>query len=80
MHLALMIWLFVTVINITINKTFSIHDSLKNNSCYSVFNQNGMNTFNVLTFIQARTDKNKFIQIKKWKGENVFSQVIYVNF
>ena len=55
------------VINITINKTFSIPDSLKNNSCYNVFNQKGMNTFNVLTFIQARTDKNKFMQIKNGK-------------
>ena len=104
MRLALKILLFVMVINITINKAFSIHDLLKNYSCYNVFNQKGMNTFNVLrfvlvctnknkftqirnidtfnvlTFIKACTDKNMFIQIKKWKGGNIFSQVIYVNF
>ena len=28
----------VLVINITINKTFGIHDLLKNYSCYNVFN------------------------------------------
>ena len=55
-----------------INKTFGIHDLLKNYSCYNVFNRDNMNTFNVLTFIafsvltvmQAHADKNKFMQIK----------------
>ena len=52
----------VLVINITINKTFGIHDLLKNYSCY----WEDMNTFNVLTFIQVRTDNNKFTQIKNF--------------
>ena len=47
----------VLVINITINKTFGIHDLLKNYSCYNVFNWGNMNTFNV-------SDKNKFTQIR----------------
>ena len=40
-----------------------------------------MNTFNVLTFIQVRTDNNKFMQGKKMvKCKNIFLQVISVNF
>ena len=52
------------VTNTTINKAFGIHDLLKNYSCYNVFNQENMNAFSVLTFIQARTNNSKFIQIK----------------
>ena len=59
--------------DITINKTFSIHDSLKNYSCYNVFNQMGMNTFNVLTFIQVCTNKNKFTQIRNFDTFNVLT-------
>ena len=73
MHLALMNLLFVMVINITINKTFSIHDSLKNYSCCNVFNQKGVNTFNVLTFIQVCTNKNKFTQIRNIDTFNVLT-------
>ena len=51
----------VMVINITINKTFGIHDSVKNYACYNVFDQNDMNTFKVLTLMQVRTDN--FTQI-----------------
>ena len=54
----------VMVINITINKTFRVHVSVKNYSCYNVFDQKDMNTFNVLTFIQVRTDENKFTEIR----------------
>ena len=84
------------VINITVNKTFGIHDLLKNYSCYNVFNQEDMNTFNVMTFIQVRTDKTQirntdtfsvlmFIQAradKKWiqRVRIYFSQVIFVSF
>ena len=46
----------MTVINIDINKAFGIHDLLNNYLCYNVFNREDMNTFNVLTFIQVRTD------------------------
>ena len=59
--------------DITINKTFSIHDSLKNCSCYNVFNQKGMNTFNVLTFIQVCTNNNKFTQIRNFDTFNVLT-------
>ena len=52
------------VINIAINKTFFIHNSVKNYSCYDVFNQKDINTFDVLTFIQVSMNKNKFIQTK----------------
>ena len=38
----------------------SIHDSVKNYSCDNVFNEKIINTFDVLKFIQMRTDKNKF--------------------
>ena len=69
MQLALM--LFVMVINITINKTFGIYVSIKNYSCYNVFNREDMHTFNVLTFIQVRTDKNKFTQIRNIDTFNV---------
>ena len=54
----------VTVINIAINKTFFIHNSVKNYSCYNVFNQKDINTFDVLTFILVSMNKNKFIQTK----------------
>ena len=54
-----------TLINTTINKTFGIHNLLKNYSWYYVFNRENRNTFNVLTCIQVRTDKYKFMQIKK---------------
>ena len=40
------------VINISINKTFIIHDSVKNYSCHNVFNEKKY----VLAFIQMRTD------------------------
>ena len=50
----------VTVINITINKTFRIHDLFKNYSCY----WKNMNTFNVWTFIQVGTDKNNFTHVR----------------
>ena len=77
------------VINITINKTFGIHDSVRNYSCCNVFNQKDMNTFKVLTFMQVCTNKNKFMQIRNIdtfnvltfiqtrtdKGKNIFSQV-----
>ena len=52
------------VINIAINKTFFIHNSVKNYSCYDVFNQKDINTFDVLTFIQVSMNKNTFIQTK----------------
>ena len=74
MQMALMILLFVIAINITIKKTFSIHDSLKNYSCYNAFNRENINTFNVLTFIQVRTDNNKFMHIKNGQGyEYIFT-------
>ena len=41
------------VINIT------IHDLVKNYSCRNVFNKKNINTFDVLTFIQMRTDEIK---------------------
>ena len=46
--------------NITINKTFRIHDLLKNYSCY----WKNMNTFNVWTFTQVGTDKNNFTHVR----------------
>ena len=54
----------VMVINITINKTFGIHDLLKIYSCCNLFSREDINTFNVLTFVQACSDKNKFPQIR----------------
>ena len=50
--------------NIATNKAFFIHNSVKNYSCYNVFNQKDINTFDVLTFIQVSMNKNKFIQTK----------------
>ena len=47
------------VINIDIN------DSVKNYSSHNVFNKKNTNTFDVLTFIQMRTNENKFRQIKR---------------
>ena len=38
----------------------SIHDSVKNYSCHNAFNEKNINTFDVVTFIQMRTDENKF--------------------
>ena len=43
------------VINISINKTFNINDSVKNYSCYNVFNKKNINTFDILTFMQMHT-------------------------
>ena len=54
----------VMLINITINKTFRIHVLVKNYSCYNVFDQKNVNTFNVLDLIQVRTDENKFTEIR----------------
>ena len=53
------IYNFIMVISIDIN------DSVKNYSCRNVFNKKNTNTFDVLTFIQMRTDENKFWQIKR---------------
>ena len=50
------------VINISTNKTFRIHDSVKNYSCHNVFNKNKYQYFDILIFIQMRTDKKH-----KWK-------------
>ena len=67
----------VMVINITISKTFNIHltfnDLVKHYSCYNVFNQKDMDTFNVLTFIQVRTDKNKFMETRNINTFNVLT-------
>ena len=54
----------VMLINITMNKTFRIHVLVKNYSCYNVFDQKNVNTFNVLTLIQVPTDENKFTEIR----------------
>ena len=65
------------VINITINKTFDIYltfnDLVKHYSYYNVFNQKDMDTFNVLTFIQVRTDKNKFMETRNINTFNVLT-------
>ena len=53
------IYNFIMVINIDIN------DSVKNYSSHNVFNKKNTNTFDVLTFIQMRTNENKFRQIKR---------------
>ena len=58
----------VMVKNISINKTFCIHDSVKNYSCHNVFNKKKYNTFDVLIFTQMRTDENKFWQIRNTSG------------
>ena len=58
---------------VTINKTFGIHDLLKNYSCYNVFNRQDMNTFNYFTFIQVSTGKNKLIQIRNINTFNVLT-------
>ena len=39
------------VVNISINKTFVIHDLVKNYSCHNVFNETEINNFDVLLFI-----------------------------
>ena len=57
-----------TLINTTINKTFGIHNLLKNYSRYYVFNRENIDSFSVLAFIQARTDNKKFMQIKNGQG------------
>ena len=55
------------VINIANNKTFCIHDSVKKNySCYDV-----------LTFIQACTHKNNFIQIKNVEVRIYFDKCFF---
>ena len=46
----------VMVINIGIDKTFSIHDSVKKIIHVTTFSTKNINTFDVLTFIQMRTD------------------------
>ena len=46
--------------NISINKTLSIHDWVKNYSCENVFNEKIINTFDVLACMQMRPDENKF--------------------
>ena len=56
-------------------KHFVFMIRLKNYSCHNVFNQTNVNTFCVLRFIRASIDKNKFIQIKKYRGKNIFSQM-----
>ena len=61
------------LINVTINKTFDIHVFVKTYSCYNIFNQRDMNTFNILTFMQVRTDKNKFMQIRNIKTLNILT-------
>ena len=53
-------------------KHFVFMIRLKNYSCHNVFNQTNVNTFCVLRFIRASIDKNKFIQIKKYRGKNIF--------
>ena len=63
------------VINIDINKTFGIHDLLNNYLCYNVFNREDMNTFNVLAFIQVRTDTNNF---KRIRNIDTFSVLILI--
>ena len=48
-------------INISINRALvSIYNSVKNYSCHSVSNKKNINTFDVITFIQMRTEENKF--------------------
>ena len=47
-------------INIIINKTFNIHNLLKNYPYDNVFNEKIINTLDVLTMIQMCTDENKF--------------------
>ena len=61
----------VTVINITINKTFRIHDLFKNYSCY----WKNIDTFSVLTFTQAFTGNNKFYAVKKWTRVRISSDL-----
>ena len=50
----------VMATNISINKTLSIHDWVKNYSCENVFNEKIINTFDVLACMQMRPDENKF--------------------
>ena len=53
------IYNFVMAINI------STHESVKNYSYLNVFNEKNINTSDILTFKQMRTDENKLCQIKK---------------
>ena len=53
------IYNFVMAINI------STHESVKSYSYLNVFNEKNINTFDILTFKQIRTDENKLCQIKK---------------
>ena len=62
-------------INISINRALvSIHNSVKNYSCHSVSNKKNINTFDVTTFIQMCTEKNKFWIVKN-TSENGCVQV-----
>ena len=60
------------VINIGINKIFSIHDSVQKYPCHNALNKQTnkqkINNFDVLIFIQMRTDENKFWQIRNTSG------------
>ena len=53
------IYNFVMAINI------STHKSIKNYSYLNVFNKKNINTSDILTFKQMRTDENKLCQIQK---------------
>ena len=56
------------VINTTINKTLSFHDSVKMIHVTRFLTKRNINTFDVLTFIQMRTDENKFWHIRNTSG------------
>ena len=43
----------------------SIHNFVKNYSCHNVYQQKEYQYFDVLTFIQMRTDENKLWQIER---------------
>ena len=60
------------VINISINTTFSIHDSVKNYLCSMILTKININTFDVLTFIQMSTDWNNFWQIRNTVGNGCY--------
>ena len=53
------IYNFVMAINI------STHESVKNYSYLNVLNEKNINSSDILTFKQMRTDENKLCQIKK---------------
>ena len=52
------------VINISINKTFSIHDPVKNYSFHNVFNKKKYQYFDVLILIQMCTGFWQMIILK----------------